>query len=237
MILIEALTVSYPNKKNVLDNLSLELKTDHIHGIVGLNGSGKTTLLNTLFGLKKCDSGTIKYKNSPLSKKYMSYLVTENYFYSNITGKEYLYLFINKTFNIEKWNALFKLPLNEIIDEYSSGMKKKLAILGTLKQNKPVMILDEPFNGLDIETSRILRSVLLKLKKSGKTIIITSHILETLTNLCDHIYYLENGKIKTSKEKSKFKDLENEIFKTIEEKSETLINELTKSTNPLYSRH
>ena len=227
MIIIEKLNVSYRGGKNVLKDLSLSLSKNKIHGIVGLNGAGKTTLLNTMFGLKKQDSGTLVYGENALSKKDIGYLVTENYFYPNITGIEYLSLIKNKTFDTEKWNRLFKLPLNEIIDNYSSGMKKKLAILGNLKQDKPIMILDEPFNGLDIETVRVLRAVLLKLKETGKTIIITSHILETLTNLCDYIHYIENGIIKTSKDKSGFKSFENEIFYTIEERNKELINELT----------
>ncbi|MEN8121390.1 MAG: AAA family ATPase [Bacteroidota bacterium] len=161
-----------------------------------------------------------------LTKKDMSYLVTENFFYSNITGKEYLGLFKNKKFDSDKWNGLFSLPLNQVIDTYSTGMKKKLAFLGVLKQDKPIMILDEPFNGLDIESSRIIRSILLRLKEKGKTIIITSHIIETLTNLCDYIHYIENGKIKYSKEKQDFSEFEKELFASIENKNIELITEL-----------
>ena len=135
-------------------------------------------------------------------------------------------MFKNKLYDIDNWNKLFLLPLDIIIDSYSTGMKKKLALMGILKQDKPIMILDEPFNGLDIETCRIIRQILLKLKERNKTIIITSHIIETLTNLCDDIHYLENGKIKYSKSKSDFKEFEQEIFASIENKNEELINEL-----------
>lgn len=227
MITIKNLDVSYTNDDKVIDSLNLTLAEHVIHGIVGLNGSGKTTLLNAIYGLKKINAGEINCDQAPLSKKEMSYLLAENFFYSNITGREYLSLFKNALFNVDKWNELFSLPLDQIIDTYSTGMKKKLAVLGILKQDKPVMILDEPFNGLDIETCRIIRSILMRLKEKGKTVIITSHIIETLTNLCDHIHYLEKGKVKFSKEKKEFVEFERELFETLENKNEKLISELT----------
>jgi ABC-2 type transport system ATP-binding protein len=226
MITISDINFSYARNFKVLDSLCLSLSENKIHGIVGLNGAGKTTLLNAIYGLVKIDSGSINREGKPVTKKDMSYLVTENFFYSNITGREYLGLFKNQHFDSDKWNGLFLLPLDQIIDEYSTGMKKKLALLGLLKQDKPIMILDEPFNGLDIETCRIIRSILLRLKEKGKTIIITSHIIETLTNLCDYIHYLENGTIKHSKEKHEFAEFERELFESIENKNIELITEL-----------
>ena len=157
MITIENLVVSYNKGQNVIDLLNLILSENCINGIVGLNGAGKTTLLNSIFGLKSIDSGVVNYKNRKINKKEISFLVTENYFYSNITGREYLSLFKNPLYDVEKWNQLFSLPLDTIVDNYSTGMKKKLALMGILKQNKPIMILDEPFNSLDIETCRIIR--------------------------------------------------------------------------------
>jgi len=226
MISINNLSVSYKKNEYVIDGLNLQLQNDCIHGIVGLNGAGKTTLLNCMFGLKKQDKGDVLFGNESLSKKHISYLPTENFFYSNITGREYLSLFKNTDFDTEKWNQLFLLPLDKVIDAYSTGMKKKLALLAMLKNDKPLLILDEPFNGLDIETSRIIRSILLKLKERGKTIVVTSHIIETLTNMCDYIHYLEGGKIKYSVGKGEFKDFENEIFHSIENKNQDLIGEL-----------
>lgn len=226
MITIENLVVSYRKGQNVIDSLTLFISDNTINGIVGLNGAGKTTLLNSVYGLKSIDSGDIKSNNRKINKKEVSFLESENYFYSNITGREYLSLFKNQNYDSDKWNQLFLLPLDTIVDDYSTGMKKKLALMGILKQDKPIMILDEPFNGLDIETCRIIRQILLKLRDRNKTIIITSHIIETLTNLCDYIHYLEKGKIKYSKDKSDFKEFEKEIFASIEIKNETLINNL-----------
>lgn len=228
MITIKNLDVSYNKDKKVINNLTLSLDEGLIHGIVGLNGAGKTTLLNTLFGLKKPDAGTIAINNKIINKKSVAYLVTENFFYSNITGKEYLSLFKNNDFDTAQWNKLFNLPLNKVIDGYSTGMKKKLALLGILKQDKYLMILDEPFNGLDIETCRIIRMILLRLKEKNKTIIITSHIIETLTNLCDFIHYLETGEIKFTRDKSGFSEFEREVFDKIENDNIGLIHELIK---------
>ena len=226
MITIENLIVSYDKGQNVIDSLNLMLSDNTINGIVGLNGAGKTTLLNSIYGLKSIHSGSIKSNDSKINKKEISFLVTENFFYSNITGREYLRLFKNSNYDLARWNQLFLLPLDTIIDDYSTGMKKKLALMGILKQNKPIMILDEPFNGLDIETCRIIRQILLKLKDRDKTIIITSHIIETLTNLCDYIHYLEKGKIIYTKDKSDFKEFERELFASIENKNEELIKDL-----------
>ena len=228
MITISDLTVSYGKDKKVINKLKLSLDERHIHGIVGLNGAGKTTLLNALYGLKKPYSGTIRTDNRTIDKKSISYLPTENFFFSNITGNEYLNLFVNSEFDTSRWNSLFGLPLDMIIDGYSTGMKKKLALLGVLKQDKNLMILDEPFNGLDIETCCIIRMILLRLKERNKTIIITSHIIETLTNLCDLIHYLDNGQIKFTRDKSRFAEFEREVFDKIESDNITLVNELLK---------
>jgi len=228
MITINNLTIAYHKGENVIDSLSVSLPENAIHGVVGLNGTGKTTLFNAIFGLKQAQEGKILYNNQPLTKKELAYLPAENFFYSNITGREYLALFHNTDFDINQWNRLFMLPLDQIIDEYSSGMKKKLALLGVIKQNKPILLLDEPFNGLDIEMCHIVRLILLRLKDSGNTIIISSHIVETLTNLCDYIYYLKDGKIKYSKSKDEFDLFKKELFDLIKEKNIDLINDMLK---------
>ncbi len=227
MIKIKNLSVNY-GKKQVLKNMNLELDSNQIHGVLGLNGAGKTTFFNTLYGLKKIKSGKITVNDNKVQKKNIAYLETHNYFYPNITGMEYLSLFINPDFEIIKWNKLFDLPLNKIIETYSTGMKKKLAILGILKLDKSILILDEPFNGLDLETSRTLKLTLLKLKESGKTIIISSHILESLTTLCDKLHYLKNGIIQFSKEKTNFEGIDNEIFSELEKNKQEILSNLIK---------
>jgi len=227
MILIDNLNISYGSNAIIRD-LKLELKEGLIHGVVGLNGAGKSTLLNTLFGLKKPTSGSITLNGVSVSKKNTSYLPTEVFYYSLISGREYLSLFKNDGFDIEEWNQLFSLPLDELVDGYSTGMKKKLSILAMLKEDKPLIILDEPFNGLDLEACHVLQSILLKLKSKGKTIIVTSHVLQTLTSICDAIHFLEDGAIKYSREKSEFSAFEKELVDYMNERNDTIINELMK---------
>ena len=212
MLKIENLKVNY-GKNNVLNELSLEILGNTIHGLIGLNGSGKTTLLNTIYGLKQKHQGTILYNNKNINRNNIAFLETTNYFYPRIKGKEYLTIFQiqNPDFDIEKWNSLFELPLNKLIDDYSTGMKKKLALMGIICLDREILILDEPFNGVDLETVQKFKSLLLKLK-AKKTIIITSHILESLLPICDSISYLNNGKIEFIKEKESFNEIENQIF-------------------------
>lgn len=227
MITIEKLTVSYGSGEPVIRSLELQLARNMIHGIVGLNGAGKTTLLDTIYGLKKPSEGIVLLDGRKIAKADIAYLITENFFYSGITGREYLALFRNDAFNTDDWNVLFSLPLDKIIDNYSTGMKKKLALLGVLKQNKPVLMLDEPFNGLDMEACRNIRLILLRLCALGKTVIITSHIMETLTNLCDYIHYMDKGVVKFTVGKADFKEFEERIFTLLEEKNKELVDKLT----------
>lgn len=226
MIKIDDLKVNYGNH-NVLNELCLEISSNTIHGLVGLNGSGKTTLLNTIYGQKNKVLGTIRYNDKDIKRKNIAYLETINYFYPRITGKEYLNIFKtqNPNFDIDKWNTLFELPLNKLIDDYSTGMKKKLALMGIICLNREVLILDEPFNGIDLETVQKIKTLLLKLK-TKKTIIITSHILESLLPICDSISYLNDSKIEFTKKKRNFDEIENDIFAMHQDNLDKKIQEL-----------
>ena len=216
MITIKNLSFSYAKNELVLDKLCWEIKASNIHGLVGLNGAGKTTLFHIMYGFYKESKDSILYKELPLSKKDISLLETENFFYSKITGLEYLRIFSvnNPTFDINLWNEIFNLPLKKYISTYSSGMKKKLAFLGNLALDRSIVLLDEPFNGVDIETVQKFKLIIKKLKEKGKTIIISSHILETLTSICDTISYIEDKKVKFKayKDKEGFESLEMKIF-------------------------
>lgn len=196
MLTINNLSLSFKDNQ-VLKNLNLTIDEGEINGIIGLNGSGKTTLLNSICQNLKPQHGTILWKNEPVHLQQIAYLETNNFFYERITGNEYLRFFQQKekVFDIEQWNSIFQLPLNKYVTSYSTGMKKKLAFLGILSLNRQILILDEPFNGLDLETNEILKQIIEQLHKNGKTIIITSHILETLTGICSEIHYLNDGYI------------------------------------------
>jgi ABC-2 type transport system ATP-binding protein len=217
MFTIENLQVCYKKEKSVLKSIDLSMETGKVHGFVGLNGAGKTTLLNTLYGFITPVTGQISYNGQPLKRQDIAYLEAENYFYPYMTGREYLSLFPrgNTTFDIEHWQQLFSLPLEEITENYSTGMRKKLALLAVLKQGKPVLILDEPFNGLDLESSFLLTIFLEQLQNKGTTILITSHIYESLTNCCHYIHYLTNGIIKQSYPKEEFHSLKEQLLSAI----------------------
>jgi ABC-2 type transport system ATP-binding protein len=225
MLEIEHLFLQF-KQKIVLQDLSLQVQTGTIHGLVGLNGSGKTSLFNVIFGLLTPQSGTISYDQQPLKSNLIAYLETHNYFYSYLTGKEYLSLFQlhNKAFNITKWNEIFLLPLNQLIENYSTGMKKKLAFMAILCLDKPILLLDEPFNGLDMETNQQMKMIIKQLKERQKTILITSHIMESLTSICDSITYLKDGKVEFTAPKMEFEGIEQKIFN--EQDHAALINNL-----------
>lgn len=183
MITLEQVSFGY-GKQKVIEELSVVWEKGGIHGLVGLNGAGKTTLLNGIYGLQKLKGGSILWEGNTISKKDIAYLETQNYFYDNITGSEYLRLFMHKnpSFAPAEWNKLFHLPLDKLISTYSTGMKKKLAFMGVLCLDRPVYMLDEPYNGVDLETTQHFKLIMKALKESGKTLILTSHIFESLTS-------------------------------------------------------
>jgi ABC-2 type transport system ATP-binding protein len=196
----------------------MSMPVRRIHGLAGMNGSGKTTLLKAIAGLIRPGAGTILMQGNQIRRSDLAFLETENFFYSYITGREYLGLFKTPpgAAGVDEWNRMLKLPLDQLIEGYSSGMKRKLALAGVLRQDKPLVILDEPFNGLDLESSRLLSLIIARLKERGTTVIITSHILESLTGICDNIHFLLNGKIRFSRDKENFSKLEQDIFRDVD---------------------
>jgi ABC-2 type transport system ATP-binding protein len=211
MIKIEKLSKFYV-KKQVLNTISLEFKKGKIYGIVGENGAGKTTLFRCISGLESY-KGNISSDYTKL-KNHLGLLLTEPYFFSKITGKEYIQLLANarqtKLTNIEDKN-IFDLPLNQYASTYSTGMKKKLALTAILLQENNVFILDEPFNGVDIQSNLIITEVIKRFKKLEKTVIISSHIFSTLADTCDEIYLMKNGEIIKKVDQTDFNTLEKEM--------------------------
>jgi ABC-2 type transport system ATP-binding protein len=176
MITVTNLSKSF-GKHKVLQDINVSFTQGNVYGIIGENGAGKTTLFRCLAGLENHE-GTVNF-NEGILKNIMGFLPTDLFFFSKITGKEYLQLLCNarkiKLDNIEEQN-IFDLPLNEYAETYSTGMKKKLAITGILLQQNKVFILDEPFNGVDIQSNLLIKELILKLKSLNKIIIISSHI-------------------------------------------------------------
>ena len=194
MLSIDSLEVQY-GAAAVLRGLSLELEPRQVHGLMGRNGEGKTTLLDAVFGMVHLRAGSIHFRGAPIRSCDVGYLQTHDFFYPRITGREYLRIFQARrpAFDVEAWSQILELPLDRLVDHYSAGMQKKLAFLGILSLDRPVLLLDEPFNSLDLETNHLLGRLLRMLAASGKTILLTSHILESLTRSCDQIHLLARG--------------------------------------------
>ncbi|PRD46145.1 ATP-binding cassette domain-containing protein [Sphingobacterium haloxyli] len=214
MLKVENLIAGYYKSTPVLEGVNMDLPNGQVHGIVGANGSGKTTLLQCIHGTIKKVQGEILYNGMPIKREDVSFLETDNYFYKRITGKEYLQLFgaFNKDFDVLGWNALFSLPLDKMVDDYSTGMKKKIAFLSVLSFNTPIVILDEPFNGIDMETVQLIKVIIKKLRASGLTVVVTSHILESLLNICDTISYVKGKKIEATFYPPDFASIESRVF-------------------------
>ena len=205
----------YYGKNEVLKGINMEFSRGKVYGIVGENGAGKTTLFRCITGLESYN-GEIISEIQPL-KNHLGLLLTDPFFFSKITGKEYIRLLCNarnkKNINIDQKN-IFDLPLNQYASTYSTGMKKKLAITAMLLQENECFILDEPFNGVDIQSNIILTEIILKLKELNKTVLVSSHIFSTLSDTCDEIHLLRKGEQIKSVQKVNFKFLEQEMKET-----------------------
>jgi len=214
MIVIRNLSKKYGTNE-VLKNINIQFEKGKVYGIVGENGAGKTTMFRCIADLETYE-GEISSNPNPV-KNHLGLLLTEPFFFQKITGKEYIQLLCNarsiKIDDIESRN-IFELPLNQYASTYSTGMKKKLALTAILLQANDYFILDEPFNGVDIQSNIIITEIIHKLKKLDKTVIISSHIFSTLSDTCDEIYLLNNGSYIKSVQKADFPALEAQMKQT-----------------------
>ena len=211
MITINALNKSYGDKK-VLKDIDMSFEEGNIYGVVGENGAGKSTLFKCMVNLERGE-GSIEYTKGIL-KNVTGFLETNPYLLTKITGQEYLQLLCNaRQINLQNIPSknVFDLPLGQYANTYSSGMKKKLALTGILLQENKVFILDEPFNGVDIQSNIMIKEVLLKLKALNKIVILSSHIFSTLIEVCDHLHYLKKGEIVKSAGPNEFALIEEEM--------------------------
>ncbi len=202
------------NDVPILDAISLQLKTGNTFGVVGLNGAGKTTLFKLMAGIIKSPNCNFSLNGKRLSFQEVAYVDTDLFFYPNLTAKEFLSVFPkgNTNYEEEKLATIFKLPLQQFASEYSTGMKKKLLLMSQIKQDKSIFILDEPFNGLDLETNKLLELIILILNQRGKTVFISSHILEPLLNVCSEIHFLKDGGVSKTYSKNEFENIHGDLF-------------------------
>ena len=211
MITVRNLSKNYGANK-VLKNINIQFDKGKVYGIVGENGAGKTTLFRCIADFENYEGEIISNPN-PI-KNHLGLLLTEPFFFQKITGKEYIQLLCNarsiKIADIQERN-IFDLPLNQYASTYSTGMKKKLVLTAILLQGNDYFILDEPFNGVDIQSNIIITEIIHKLKELDKTVIISSHIFSTLSDTCDEIHLLSNGSFIKSVQKADFSALETEM--------------------------
>ncbi len=210
MLKIEHLTKTYGEKKAV-DDLSLHILPGEIYGFIGHNGAGKTTTLRSVAGILQFDSGEITIdgvalKNDPLTcKRRLAYIPDNPDLYEYMTGIQYLN-FIADIFavpadlrreRIAKYADLFELTadLAQPVSAYSHGMKQKLAIISAWLHAPRLILMDEPFVGLDPKAAHILKGMMRELCDDGGAIFFSTHVLEVAEKLCDKVAIIKAGKL------------------------------------------
>ncbi len=206
IIEIEEATKCFKSQK-ALDDVSLNFEKGKIHGIIGRNGSGKTVLMKCICGLMYLDTGIITVDGKRLQKdinipKNIGIIIETPGFLGSYSGYRNLKMLadINKKadrYTIRETIELVGLDPDDKkhVRKYSLGMKQRLGIAQAIMEDPEILILDEPMNGLDNQGVEDMRSLLLKLKEKGKTILLASHNKEDISTLCDTVTELDHGKI------------------------------------------
>ena len=210
MLKIPHLTKTYGEKKAV-DDLSLHIAPGEIYGFIGHNGAGKTTTLKASVGILSFDAGEIKIdgisiKENPIEcKKRIAYIPDNPDLYEYMTGIKYLN-FISDIFGvgaeerkarIAKYADMFEITqdLANPISAYSHGMKQKLAIISAWIHNPKLIIMDEPFVGLDPKAAHLLKGMMREVCDDGGAIFFSTHVLEVAEKLCDKVAIIKGGKL------------------------------------------
>lgn len=211
MLEIKNLSKTYKDGKKAVDNLSLTVSPGDIYGFIGHNGAGKTTTIRAVTGVLDFEEGEIlidgkSVKRNPLECKAISAYIPDNPdLYDNLTGIKYLN-FIRDVFKvpqkeadtlIKKYADAFEITSNlgDLISSYSHGMKQKLAIISAFIHSPKLLVLDEPFVGLDPKASLELKNMMHELCDKGGAIFFSTHVLDTAEKLCDKIAIIKGGKL------------------------------------------
>jgi ABC-2 type transport system ATP-binding protein len=210
MLKIEHLTKTYGEKRAV-DDLSLHIQPGEIYGFIGHNGAGKTTTLKACCGILQFDNGDItidgiSVKDDPVDcKRKLAYIPDNPDLYEFMTGIQYLNFIsdifavgsADRKYRIRHYADVFELTadLAQPISAYSHGMKQKLAIISALVHEPKLIIMDEPFVGLDPKASHLLKSIMRELCDNGSAIFFSTHVLEVAEKLCDKVAIIKNGKL------------------------------------------
>ena len=234
MLKIEHLTKKYGDFKAV-DDLSLSIAPGEIYGFIGHNGAGKTTTLKSVVGILQFDEGEIfidgtSVKSDPLKcKKEIAYIPDNPDIYEFMTGIKYLNFIadifgvdsVKRLERIREYAGLFELTadLAQPISTYSHGLKQKLAIISAWLHDPKLIIMDEPFVGLDPKAAHILKGMMREVCDKGGAIFFSTHVLEVAEKLCDKIAIIKEGKLIRSgtMEDVKGDDSLEEVFLELEE--------------------
>lgn len=229
MLRIENFSQSYGDKKAV-DNISLHIEDGDIYAFIGHNGAGKSTTIKAVVGVMDFKEGEIyinnhSVKTEPMECKNITAYIPDNPdLYENLTGIQYLN-FVSDAFKvsandreerIKKYADMFEITaaLGDLISSYSHGMKQKVAIIGALIHEPKLLVLDEPFVGLDPKAAHILKELMKEMCEKGSAVFFSTHVLDVAEKLCNKIAIIKQGKIITAgnmEELVKDKSLE-EVF-------------------------
>lgn len=214
MLSIRNLSKTYKGGKKAVANLNLEIGAGDIYGFIGHNGAGKTTTIKAVVGIIDFEEGEvlvdgISVKEHPLEcKKRMAYIPDNPDLYEYLTGIQYLNFTADifhvskqeREERIRKYADAFELTssLGDLISSYSHGMKQKLAIISALIHNPRLMILDEPFVGLDPKASVILKDIMREMCAQGSSIFFSTHVLEVAEKLCNKVAIIKQGSLVVS---------------------------------------
>lgn len=218
MIEIKNVSKTYNGTKKALKDVNLTISSGEIFAFIGHNGAGKTTMIKSIVGILEFEEGDIlidgkSIKEDPIGCKLeMAYIPDNPDLYENMRAIDFINFICDmydidadeRKKNIEKYAKMFELEnkLTDDISSYSHGMKQKVALIAALAHNPKVLIMDEPFVGLDPQAVYDMKELMKKMVKEGKTIFFSTHILDVAEKLCDHVAIIKSGKIvKTGKMK------------------------------------
>ncbi|WFR59738.1 ABC transporter ATP-binding protein [Anaerocolumna sp. AGMB13025] len=211
MLSIRNLSKSYKGGKKAVNNLSIEVESGDIYGFIGHNGAGKTTTLRAVTGVLDFEEGDIMIngisikKDAVACKRVTAYIPDNPDIYEHLTGIQYIN-FIGDIYGVpkteresltKKYADAFELTQNlgDLISSYSHGMKQKLVIISALIHSPKLLILDEPFVGLDPKASHTLKTIMSELCDKGSAIFFSTHVLEVAEKLCNKIAIIKGGNL------------------------------------------
>lgn len=210
MIEIKNVTKKYGDKV-ALDGISLKVNDGEIFGFIGHNGAGKTTLIKSIVGIHEFDSGDIVINNKSIKKnpieckKQMAFVPDNPELYENMKAIDFINFICDmyevdddtRKQNIKKYAELFEIEdnLNDTIKSFSHGMKQKVALIAAISHNPDILIMDEPFVGLDPKAVFDLKKIMSKMIEDGKTIFFSTHILDVAEKLCSRVAIIKEGKL------------------------------------------